>query len=59
MRGYMPKGNLDTVTCQNCGEGWPNDFTYCPTCGNKLPLPRESQTITKKDVGRVEDILGI
>lgn len=54
----MPKGYPDTVTCQNCGAGWPIDIgTYCPTCGNKLPIPQESQTIEKKDVGKVEDIL--
>ena len=49
----MPKGYPDTVTCQNCGEGCPAEWSYCPTCGNKLPLPRESQVIKKEEKHQV------
>ena len=52
----MPKGYPDTQTCQNCGEGCPADWAYCPTCGNKFPPPSETQTIKKEDVGRIEDL---
>jgi len=36
----MPKGYPDTVTCKNCGGGLPAEFSYCPDCGEKLPIPR-------------------
>ena len=32
----MPRGYPDTVTCPECKEGMPADFSYCPDCGGDL-----------------------
>lgn len=47
----MPKGYPDTVTCPNCGEGWPAEFAYCPNCGAKLPIHRWYKNLKVKVIG--------
>lgn len=43
----MPRGYPDTVTCKNCGAGWPAEFGFCSTCGFELPMPRARKTKPK------------
>ncbi len=53
----MPKGYPETVTCKECGEGWPTDLgLYCPMCGEKLPPLRirkqKKEVIVEQNSGR-------
>lgn len=43
----MPKGYPGTLTCKNCGDGWPAEFSFCPTCGAELPIPRLLKNVIK------------
>jgi len=32
----MPKGYPNSVTCKNCGDWFPAEYNYCPSCGYEL-----------------------
>lgn len=40
----MPKGYPNSTTCKQCGYWCPNEWSFCPICGEELHKQKKDKT---------------